>query len=104
MPVNPGQGQAQAVTSANSRTAVGHPCSPPTVCRRRDWGQRAVFPLMDSGMTFRHLRPMEGVSAELHGHVGLCTELGGDVQERRVPPTANVVSVGQPKIFLFFAA
>lgn len=63
-----------------------------------------MFPLVDSGMTFQHLRPTEGVSAELHGHVGLCAELGGDVQERRVPPTANVVSVGQPKIFLFFAA
>lgn len=57
-PGNPGQ--AQAGTSATSRTALGRPCSLPALCRRRDWGQRAVFPLVDSGMTFRHLRPTEG--------------------------------------------
>lgn len=40
---------------------------------------------------------IEGVSAELHSQVGVCASRGE-------PPTANVDPVGQPKIFLFFAA
>lgn len=30
--------------------------------------------------------------------------VGEEIQERSVSPTANVDTVGQPKIFLFFAA
>ena len=70
------------------------------------WRLRAAFCPADSDVTFWHLR-MAGLSwgagsPELRRPDGLCTEQGDS--EDGVSPTANVDPVGQPKIFLSFAA
>lgn len=103
--VNPGQ--ARAPTSAKTRMALGPPLTPPAMWVIAVHGGSVRCSLQQplvwhSGIFVCWCVLKGGGLQSCTAQVCMCTGAGG-VQECSGSPTADVNTVGQPKIFLFAA-